>query len=171
MARLLPELDFIMVGDGPYRNYIEKIKPKNLFIIGYLKGEKLAKSYSNSDIFLFPSETETYGLVVLEAMASGLPVIVSNKGAAHEHIEHNKSGFITETEEEYLKYIDLLINNENIKTKISKEAFYTAQRLNLEKTYLQYINEIFFNREKNNEDIRHYHLLPQKEWRNKEIYR
>lgn len=171
IAKSLPDQIFIIVGDGPYKNHIEKIKPKNVFITGYLKGEKLAKAYSNSDIFLFPSETETYGLVVLEAMASGLPVIVSNKGAAHEHIRHGENGFIAQKEDDYLKYIALLLTNDKIKDNLSKKAYYTAQNLNLEETYLHYINEIFFNREKKNENIRYHHILSQKKWRYKEIYR
>ncbi|MFN4132600.1 MAG: glycosyltransferase, partial [Caldimicrobium sp.] len=74
VAKCFPEEVFVIVGDGPYREEIENKKPKNVHLVGYMLGEELAKAYASSDIFLFPSETETYGLVVLEAMASGLPV-------------------------------------------------------------------------------------------------
>ncbi len=171
IASRLPDLVFVIVGDGPYRSILESKKPKNVFLVGYMEGEKLARAYSSSDIFLFPSETETYGLVILEAMASGLPVIVSSIGAAHEHIKHNYNGLIASSEEEFFHYTHILATNEGLRMKLSSEAFYTAKNLDLETTYLQYINEILFNKGFQNEAIRCYDLLSSEKWRNQEIYR
>ena len=85
IERIKPVLDNIpgaclaLVGDGPYRGQLEKIfeNTKTNFI-GYLSGEELASAYASGDIFLFPSSTETLGLVLLEAMAAGCPVIGAN---------------------------------------------------------------------------------------------
>ncbi len=63
----------IVVGDGPLRKELEKIYPEVTFC-GLQKGEALAQHYASSDVFIFPSITETFGNVVTEAMASGLIV-------------------------------------------------------------------------------------------------
>jgi glycosyltransferase involved in cell wall biosynthesis len=57
-------------------------------------GEQLAKHYASADVFLFPSETETFGNVTLEAMASGLAVVAYNYAAAKMHITHGKTGML-----------------------------------------------------------------------------
>ncbi len=63
---------FLLVGDGPYREEMQKLLPEAVFT-GYLEGEELAKAYASADVFVFPSTTDTFGNVVLEAQASGLP--------------------------------------------------------------------------------------------------
>lgn len=62
-----------VVGDGPELKFLKKKYPEAMFL-GMLKGQELAEAYSNSDIFVFPSKTDTFGIVILEALASGLPV-------------------------------------------------------------------------------------------------
>ncbi len=66
-------------GDGPYRPVMQKQFPKDHFF-GFIQGRKLSELYASSDLFVFPSTTETFGNVVLEAFASGLPVIGVRKG-------------------------------------------------------------------------------------------
>lgn len=80
---------FVMAGDGPIRNELEHQMPEARFT-GYLQGEALSKVYASSDILLFPSTTETFGNVVLEALASGTPAVVSDSGGCQEIV--NKSG-------------------------------------------------------------------------------
>jgi len=63
----------IVVGDGPLRERLQKEYPEVVFL-GYRKGEALAEAYSNADVFVFPSRTDTFGLVMIEAMACGVPV-------------------------------------------------------------------------------------------------
>ncbi len=89
----IPEASLALVGDGPYRSQLEKIfeNTKTNFI-GYLSGEELASAYASGDIFLFPSSTETLGLVLLEAMASGCPVIGANKGGIPDIINDGING-------------------------------------------------------------------------------
>jgi glycosyltransferase involved in cell wall biosynthesis len=62
-----------VVGDGPIRPQLEKAYPETIFL-GYLTGENLAAAYANADVFVFPSRTDTFGLVVVEALACGVPV-------------------------------------------------------------------------------------------------
>jgi len=89
----IPDASLALVGDGPYRNQLEKIfeNTKTNFI-GYLAGEDLASAYASGDIFLFPSSTETLGLVLLEAMAAGCPVIGANKGGIPDIINDGING-------------------------------------------------------------------------------
>ncbi|QID34011.1 glycosyltransferase [Pampinifervens florentissimum] len=138
-ARCFPEDLFVIVGDGPYRKEIEGKKPKNVHLLGYMVGEELATAYASSDVFLFPSETETYGQVVLEAMASGLPVVVSSKGASHEHVQEGVNGFIATKPEDFIEKLSLLLSSENLRRSMSQEALYYARSLDMRKTYIDYM--------------------------------
>ncbi len=84
----------IVVGDGPYADAFAKMLPDALFT-GYMTGEKLATAYASADVFVFPSTTDTFGNVIIEAQASGLPVVVSNLGGPKELVEHGSDGFVT----------------------------------------------------------------------------
>ncbi|TGA97605.1 glycosyltransferase family 1 protein [Sporolactobacillus shoreae] len=88
-----PELWLVIAGDGPYRRELENcFRRANVTFTGFLHGQDLAEVYASSDIFVFPSTTETLGLVILEAMASGLPVIAADSGPSREQIEDGKNG-------------------------------------------------------------------------------
>ncbi|MFK0311672.1 glycosyltransferase family 4 protein [Pseudomonas sp. NPDC090233] len=84
-------LRLIVVGDGPQRASLEQQLPDAVFC-GAQRGEALAEHYASGDLFLFPSLTETFGNVVLEAMASGLAVVAYDEAAAGQHIRHGHSG-------------------------------------------------------------------------------
>jgi glycosyltransferase involved in cell wall biosynthesis len=84
----------IFIGDGPYLPEMRRLLPDALFT-GYLRGEELADAYASADFFVFPSTTDTFGNVVLEAQASGLPVIVSDVGGPRDLVQHARDGFIT----------------------------------------------------------------------------
>ena len=96
----IPNASLALVGDGPYRNQLEKIfeNTKTNFI-GYLSGNELASAYASGDIFLFPSSTETLGLVLLEAMAAGCPVIGANKGGIPDIINDGINGCLYNPDE------------------------------------------------------------------------
>ncbi|MDD0975182.1 glycosyltransferase family 4 protein [Pseudomonas fontis] len=81
----------VLVGDGPQRNLLEQQLPDAVFC-GAQRGEELARHYASGDIFLFPSLSETFGNVVLEALASGLGVVAFDEAAAAQHIRHGHSG-------------------------------------------------------------------------------
>ncbi|HEK0908644.1 TPA: glycosyltransferase family 1 protein [Pseudomonas putida] len=84
-------LRLIVVGDGPLRNQMQQQVPDAVFC-GVQRGEALAEHYACGDLFLFPSLTETFGNVVLEALASGLAVVAYDEAAAAQHIRHGHSG-------------------------------------------------------------------------------
>ena len=89
----LPKTRLALVGDGPYRQQLEKIFENTATnFVGYLCGEELASAYASGDAFLFPSSTETLGLVLLEAMAAGCPVVGANRGGIPDIISDGKNG-------------------------------------------------------------------------------
>ena len=97
----IPDACLALVGDGPYRSQLEKIfENTNTNFIGYLAGEELASAYASGDIFLFPSSTETLGLVLLEAMAAGCPVIGANKGGIPDIINNEVNGCLYDPDQE-----------------------------------------------------------------------
>ena len=83
----------VIVGDGPARAELQKQHPDAIFA-GMQTGEALAKHYASGDIFLYPSLTETYGNVTVEAMASGLATIAYDYAAAKQHIRHEVNGLL-----------------------------------------------------------------------------
>jgi glycosyltransferase involved in cell wall biosynthesis len=93
MQQFSASVRFIVVGDGPLRTPLQKAHPDLLFC-GVQTGEQLARHYASADMFLFPSETETFGNVTLEAMASGLVVVAYNYAAAHMHMTHGETGVL-----------------------------------------------------------------------------
>ncbi len=84
----------LFVGDGPYLSTMKELLPEGIFM-GSLQGEELAVAYASADFFVFPSTTDTFGNVVIEAQASGLPVIVSNVGGPKDLVGHEQDGLIT----------------------------------------------------------------------------
>lgn len=95
MGARQPAAKLVLVGDGPQRASLEAKYPEHVFA-GMRTGEDLAAHYASADIFLFPSVTETYGNVLMEAMASGLAVVAYDYAAAAEHVVHGQSGLLAE---------------------------------------------------------------------------
>jgi len=95
LKRYMPGARLLLVGDGPARGALQRRHPGHIYA-GMRHGEDLAAHYASADIFLFPSLTETYGNVALEAMASGLPVVAFRMAAAAELIHHGRNGMLAE---------------------------------------------------------------------------
>lgn len=93
-----PGARMLWVGDGPARAALEREHPGHIFA-GMRHGEDLARHYASADVFLFPSLTETYGNVTLEAMASGLAVVAFDYGAAREFITSGTNGYLAPRDE------------------------------------------------------------------------
>ena len=93
IKRFNDRVKFVLVGDGPLRRSLQKDNP-DLIFAGMRMGEELGKYYASADVFLFPSETETFGNVTLEAMASGLVVVAYNYACAKLHVTHGETGIL-----------------------------------------------------------------------------
>jgi phosphatidylinositol alpha 1,6-mannosyltransferase len=97
----------VMVGQGAEFAWLRKHLPRASFT-GVLRGEALAEMYASFDAFVFPSHTDTFGNVVLEALASGVPAVVTSDGGPKFIVEHEKSGFIAKNDIEFIEYVDKL---------------------------------------------------------------
>jgi glycosyltransferase involved in cell wall biosynthesis len=97
-GRRKDDVRFVLLGDGPVRGDLKTRMPDAVFT-GYLKGEELSRAYASADILLFPSITETFGNVVLEALASGLPAVVSDIGGCQEVVKDSGGGCVARAED------------------------------------------------------------------------
>ncbi len=91
MRPMVPDARMVVVGDGPQREALMQLHPDVRFV-GARHGEQLAACYASADLFVFPSLTDTFGNVTLEALASGLPVLAFDVAAAAEHVQDGLSG-------------------------------------------------------------------------------
>lgn len=95
----LPGVALTLVGDGPQRPELEaQFAGTDARFTGYLFGDELAEAYASADVFVFPGVTETFGQVVQEALASGLPVITVNQGGVADLVEDGETGFVLEAD-------------------------------------------------------------------------
>ncbi|HLO88710.1 MAG TPA: glycosyltransferase family 1 protein [Nostocaceae cyanobacterium] len=93
----IPEARLALVGDGPHRANLEKhFAGTNTNFVGYLIGEELAAAFASADAFIFPSRTETLGLVLLEAMAAGCPVVAARSGGIPDIVTDGVNGYLFE---------------------------------------------------------------------------
>ncbi|GAB1233846.1 glycosyltransferase family 1 protein [Ferrigenium sp. UT5] len=93
IRKLNPLARLVIVGDGPARAELERQHPQVIFA-GMQTGQALARHYASGDLFLYPSLTETYGNVTVEAMASGLATVAFDYAAAQQHIKHDVNGLL-----------------------------------------------------------------------------
>jgi glycosyltransferase involved in cell wall biosynthesis len=95
LSTVRSDLSLVVVGDGPYlKEMMEEMAGTRTVFTGYLSGEPLRKMYASCDLFVFPSATDTFGNVVLEAQASGLPVVVTDEGGPQENLIPGVTGVI-----------------------------------------------------------------------------
>lgn len=112
-----------LVGDGPYAETLASALPDAVFL-GYLTGEKLAKAYASADVFVFPSTTDTFGNVILEAQASGLPVIVSDLGGPKELVEDGRTGLVTKAHDadDFARAIERMSTEPKLRLRMGEDA-------------------------------------------------
>ena len=91
----IPNARLALVGDGPNRQTLEKyFAETRTHFVGYLGGQELAAAFASADAFVFPSRTETLGLVLLEAMAAGCPVVAARSGGIPDIVEDGVNGYL-----------------------------------------------------------------------------
>jgi glycosyltransferase involved in cell wall biosynthesis len=116
-------VQLFVVGHGPYAEALAETLP-DAFFTGYLKGEELAAAYASSDIFVFPSTTDTFGNVIIEAQASGIPVIVSDSGGPKELVENQTNGLITKSHDadDFADAIRALVTDPELRQRMGDRA-------------------------------------------------
>src|SRR5213596_1590747 len=116
-------IQLFVVGHGPYSEALAKYLPE-AFFTGYLTGTELATAYASADIFVFPSTTDTFGNVILEAQACGVPVIVSDSGGPKELVEDGMNGLITRSRDvdDFTRAIRSLIADAALRERMGEAA-------------------------------------------------
>ncbi|KAH6829561.1 sulfoquinovosyldiacylglycerol 2 [Perilla frutescens var. hirtella] len=124
----LPEARIAFIGDGPYREELEQMfSGMPAVFTGMLQGEELSQAYASGDVFVMPSESETLGLVVLEAMASGLPVVGARAGGIPDIIpeeQQGKTGYLFNPGDldDCLSKLKPLLHDQELRETIGKAA-------------------------------------------------
>ena len=124
-----PGVALTIVGDGALRQELEAaFAGTNAHFTGYLIGDELACAYASADVFVFPGEHETFGQVIQEAMASGLPAVVVNEGGAPDVIEDGISGIAVEpAPAAFAAEIGRLRDQPELRLRLSRHARETAE--------------------------------------------
>jgi glycosyltransferase involved in cell wall biosynthesis len=134
---------FVVVGDGTAKEDCQRRMPKAVFL-GNLDHQTLATIYASADIFLFPSISESYGNVVLEAMASGLPCVIADGGGSRDFVEEGINGFrcVPNNPEDYLDKITLLLNDIDLHSRISLAGQQYSRQFNWEELANRYFDDV-----------------------------
>ncbi len=141
MQQQQPDLKLVMVGNGPLVNKLRKLHPDIIFT-GAKIGEELSQHYASADIFLFASETETFGNVILEAMSSGLAVVAYDYAASRMHIADKQNGMTCEMSNtsSFIANACELITNQKLLNEVRKQARLTAEQNNWQRIIDQFEN-------------------------------
>lgn len=121
----LPGVRLALVGDGPHRQKLEEYFASTpTYFAGFLKGQELAEAYSSADAFFLPSRTETLGLVLLESMAAGCPVVTPRAGGTSDIVQDGVTGHLYDPEkpEQAVEAIARLLFDDQHHEKISRQA-------------------------------------------------
>ncbi len=141
LANKEENVTFLIVGKGPAEEYYkEMVKSRNIdnvVFTGYIDNKFLPEIYYYSDVFAFPSKFDTQGLVVLEAMAMGLPVIAPKESAPAEFIEEGKNGYLFNDNKDLTEKILLTLKN---REKFRKKAIAKARKYGLKKMVKELLN-------------------------------
>ncbi len=143
LRRTNPTAKLVLVGDGPQRAKLQREHPELVFV-GKRSGTSLAEHYASANLFIFPSFTETYGNVVMEAMASGLVVLAYDYAAGREHIVDGKNGFLApfRKEQEFLDRFKDLLDRRGEWGPIKRAARETTERLSWENIVASYERDL-----------------------------
>lgn len=130
MHKCNPRTRLVLVGDGPDRATLQAAYPQAVFC-GMRSGVDLSRHYASAEVFLFPSLTETFGNVTIEAMASGLAVVAYNYAAAEDLINHNESGALAayDDAEAFIAQAARLAADPALAQRMAQAARHTAQKM------------------------------------------
>ena len=131
VVEVIPDTRLAIVGDGPARRDLEKVFAGTPTVFtGTLRGRMLSRAYASSDVFLFPSTTDTLGMAMIEALASGLPVIAARGGATHEVVADGKSGIIYDPAREgaLVGAVRRVIDDESLRRNLGRGARAAAEQ-------------------------------------------
>lgn len=130
--------ELIVIGDGPYRERMaSELRGQGAHFLGFRRGRELSELYASSDLFVFPSVTDTLGQVVMESQGSGLPVIVSDQGGPKEVVEDGRTGFVlpATSPQAWVERIVELASDGERRRRMGRDAHEAMQRYTLENSF------------------------------------
>ncbi|MEN5222433.1 MAG: glycosyltransferase family 1 protein [Stenotrophomonas sp.] len=128
LQQVRPKARFVFVGDGPSRAKLAHDNPDFIFC-GVQRGDALARHFASGDLFLFPSRSETFGNVTLEAMASGLATVAFDYGAAREYLRTDESGIAVNDDSEFVTAAVQLAGDDALRHRLGRTAATAMKRL------------------------------------------
>lgn len=136
MRQHQPDARLVLVGDGPLTPRLRARHPEFVYC-GMRQGEDLATHYASADLFLFPSLTETFGNVILEAMASGLAIAAFDYAAARAHVEAGRSGLLAPFDDaaQFVDVATALLRDLDALRRMGQQARQTMLQLDSERVY------------------------------------
>ena len=134
-----PGARLLVVGDGPARARLEEGTPEGVAFLGELRGAALARIYASADLFCFPSTTDTFGQVILEAGASGLPTVASAAGGASELVEHGETGLLVPPDDPraFSAALGRLVGDPALRLRLGEAALAAAGRRTWERSFAE----------------------------------
>lgn len=123
-----PKARFVLVGDGPAREKLAQDNPDFLFC-GIQRGEALSRHFASGDLFLFPSRSETFGNVTLEAMASGVATVAFDYGAAREYLRDGENGAAVDSDASFVDAAVRLAGDDALRGALGRQAAQDMKRL------------------------------------------
>jgi glycosyltransferase involved in cell wall biosynthesis len=135
------DAQLVIVGDGPYRRRMEhSLHGTRHAFLGFRHGEELAMCYTSSDVFAFPSVTDTLGQVVMESQASGLPVLVTTEGGPRQVVQDGITGFVLAPGRagDWERVLERLIADAALRARMGAAAHESMQKYSIESSFEQF---------------------------------
>jgi 1,2-diacylglycerol 3-alpha-glucosyltransferase len=135
-----PKTALVLLGTGPDKDKLKDIAKRldiaqAVYFVGTVRHSNIPKVYADADLFVFASQTETQGMVILEAFASGVPVVAVKDEAFSGVIEDDKNGYLVEKDRKiFAEKASAILGNQNLSEKFSQYAKQTAEKYSIEKT-------------------------------------
>ncbi len=124
----------VVVGDGKERCWLESNLRHGKFT-GVLRNEALAEAYANMDLFVFPSTTDTFGNVVLEALSSGVPAVVMDRGGPKYLVDNGATGFIARDEHEFIRFVSRYMESTENHRRMREQARSAALNVSWDRVF------------------------------------
>ncbi|MDQ3862928.1 MAG: glycosyltransferase family 1 protein [Actinomycetota bacterium] len=125
----VPGVRLALVGDGPARRDLEQEYANTPTVFtGALQGEELAAAFASADAFLFPSTTETLGIAMIEALASGLPVLAARAGATGEVVSEGETGLLYDSDAALVAAVRKIVSDDGLRSQMGRNARAAAVR-------------------------------------------
>ena len=129
------------MGEGRYRKWADKLRDKHIYFLGPIVGQRLSQIYASSDVFVFPSITDTLGQVIMEAQASGIGCIVSDIGGPQTLVVENHTGLVISAnkQQEWINALYSAITEENVIQAWSAKSREHIEQYNIEDSFTHFI--------------------------------